>query len=149
MEADLIAALATSGATAIVAAAATDTWQVTRDAFARVFLRAGRDDVVTGELDHVVAQLGHADATEEDRETLDTLIALWTARLREVLQEYPEAAADIRAAVDQAQTRAASMPTEGALGGLSVRSARDVYVSGRDQTITHHHSPGAPDHHGS
>ncbi|MEU9413339.1 hypothetical protein AB0E08_47680 [Streptomyces sp. NPDC048281] len=147
MEADLIAALATSGATALVAAAATDTWQSTRDAFARVFQRAGRDDVVTGELDHVVARLEHADATNGQHATLDELTTLWAARLREVLQEYPEASVDIRAAIDLAQRAAAATPREGALGDLSVRSARDVYVSGRDQTITHHHSPVAPDHH--
>ncbi|MFE9687368.1 hypothetical protein [Streptomyces sp. NPDC006285] len=144
MEADLIAALATSGATALVAAAATDTWQSTRDAFARVFRRAGRDDVVTAELDNVVARLNREDAVDGQRATLDTLTALWAARLREVLQDYPEAAADIQDAIDQAHTGVT--PRDGALGDLSVRSARDVYVSGRDQTITHHHSPATPDH---
>ncbi|MEV4041317.1 hypothetical protein [Streptomyces umbrinus] len=147
MEADLIVALATSGATALVAAAATDTWQATRDAFARVFQRAGRDDVVTGELDHVLARLARARAIGGQNAPTDTLTDLWTARLREVLQEHPEAAADIQAAIDQAQRPSVVTSRVGSLGDLSVRSGRDVYVSGRDQTITHHHSLAAPDDH--
>ncbi|MFJ3639621.1 hypothetical protein ACIPRD_07705 [Streptomyces sp. NPDC090108] len=144
MEADWIAALATSGATALVAAAATDTWQSTREAFGRVFHRAGREDVVTGELDRVAAQL---DAAGDGREAARAaLTGQWAARLREVLERHPEAAADIQAAIDRARGSSAATPRDAAVGELSVRSARDVYVSGRDQTITHHHAPGTGRH---
>lgn len=146
MEADWIAALATSGATALVAAAATDTWQSTRDAFACIFRRAGREDVVTDELDNVAAQLDPARATDGQNTAHETLTNLWTARLREVLQQYPEAAADIQAAIDQSQPPPAAAPRHATMGDLSVQSARDAYVSGRDQTITHHHSPDTDRH---
>ncbi|WP_175407655.1 hypothetical protein [Streptomyces sp. TRM64462] len=105
MEAELVA-LATAGATALVQQMVGDGWAGARTRVAAFLARrSGRDaDAVDAELDDVRDELvaaqnsGDADALAAARE--EALVE-WRARMRRTLRDDPEAAAELRALIDE------------------------------------------------
>jgi hypothetical protein len=98
MVAEWVAALAASGAGALVGAAATDAWQTARAGVLTLFGRTGerRRELAAGWLDEDAAALFRADGAE--REVLrQRLLASWQTRLADLLDEHPEAADELRA----------------------------------------------------
>ncbi len=91
--------LALSGATAVVAAMATDAWQATRRGMARLFSRGG------GAVPAVEAQLdGDAEIVERDEDTdgaRQDLVGPWRRRLLALLRQFPEAQADLMVLIEQ------------------------------------------------
>jgi hypothetical protein len=91
--------LALSGATAVVAAMATDAWQATRRGMARLFSRRG------GAVPAVEAQLdGDAEIVERDEDTdgaRQDLVGPWRRRLLALLREFPEAQADLTTLIEE------------------------------------------------
>ncbi|WP_412538659.1 hypothetical protein R8Z50_22740 [Longispora sp. K20-0274] len=102
MVADWILALAAAGSTTLVQAAATDTWQFARDGFARLFGRFGerRGELVLGRLEETAAALAGLDADGAEPGRLAERSA-WQARLRDLLEEHPEAAEELRELIER------------------------------------------------
>ncbi|MFJ2258273.1 hypothetical protein ACIOKD_07970 [Streptomyces sp. NPDC087844] len=99
MEAEL-AALAAAGATALVQQMVTDGWGNVRDRVVAFFSRGRDEEVVQGELEASRADLVAArDADDED--AADDVRASWRVRLRRTLRDDPEAAAELRALLDE------------------------------------------------
>lgn len=96
MEAELVA-LAGTGATTIVGLMATEAWDQVRQRVVRLFTRGGGDaSVMDGELTASRAALVAA----PDEETADVTASV-RVRLRRLLAENPEAAAELRLLVEE------------------------------------------------
>ncbi|MDX2680415.1 hypothetical protein [Streptomyces soliscabiei] len=99
----VLTALALTGATTVVAAMATDAWQVTRAGVNRLFRRG--DAVQQGAVDAqlegnalLVAQAGDADGAEQARQTL---IPVWQLHFQALLRDHPETADELRALISE------------------------------------------------
>jgi hypothetical protein len=103
-----VTALALAGATTIVAAMATDTWQATRTAVTRLFRRGGSEEQATVEaqLEGNAALLADTEDTEQARRAL---VQVWQLHLRALLRAHPDAADELRTLVAQAR---AGLPGE-------------------------------------
>ncbi|MFD4633405.1 hypothetical protein ACFVYR_34010 [Streptomyces sp. NPDC058284] len=101
MDAEL-AALAATGATALVQQMVTDGWTQARDRIAGFFSRGrgGEEDVLVGELEEARAELVAA-CDAGDEETADDVRTEWRSRLRRRLAAEPAAAAELRALLDE------------------------------------------------
>jgi hypothetical protein len=104
MDADWLLQLATSGATTLVAAAATDMWQEARSGFARLF---GRGDIknealAAGRLDALTTAVEKADVSERDA-VRQRLLPAWQTRLTDLLEEDPGTANTLRRLQDELQ----------------------------------------------
>ncbi|MFD8966180.1 hypothetical protein ACFV0C_14460 [Streptomyces sp. NPDC059568] len=101
MEAELVA-LATAGATALVQQMATDGWTRVRDRVVGFFADRGSasPESIEAELETARAELTTAQQ-DGDEQTADDLRAEWRNRLRRTLRADPEAAAELRALVDE------------------------------------------------
>ncbi|MGW1881906.1 hypothetical protein [Streptomyces sp. NPDC001970] len=99
MEAELVA-LATAGATALVQQMATDGWMRAKERLVAFFARHGGADEesVAADLD-----IAHADLVEEgaEEQAAADIAAEWRGRLRRTLRADPEAAAELRALLDE------------------------------------------------
>ncbi|MFD6286582.1 hypothetical protein [Streptomyces sp. NPDC060205] len=109
MEAEL-AALAAAGATALVQQMVTDGWGSVRDRVVAVFSRGQDEEVVQGELEESRADLVAArDADDEDAAA--DVQASWRVRLRRALRDDPQAAAELRALLDELSPRSTTPTT--------------------------------------
>jgi hypothetical protein len=85
-------------------------------------------DAVTGTAEH---------ARDEARAAL---VPAWRLQLATFLQEHPEAAQELREAIDEVRGR---LPQDGHRQvHLEVRAGRDAYTATHDMTVTHHHERG-------
>ncbi len=94
MDLDLLLQLGTSGAAALVAAAATDAWQSARDRFVRLLGRGDpvREEVMGRRLDALASEIEEA----EDRAvTRQRLLPIWQTRLSDLIEEHPELAPQV------------------------------------------------------
>lgn len=136
-----MAALAASGGTALVAAAATDAWQSARAGFARLFTQAQRSgELIESRLDRTAAEVERAAETDAVRELL---VPDWQVRLSDLLEEHPELAVELRELTSQVQAQLLAVQQQWVQARFEVRAGRDAYTAGRDQTITHYHHSGA------
>ncbi|MFE2377151.1 hypothetical protein [Streptomyces sp. NPDC059398] len=101
MDAELTA-LVTAGATTLVQQMATDAWSRTRDRVAAFLARRGGTDAtaVAAELDAVRAELAAA-RREGDEEAAADVQGEWRMRMRRALLADPDAAAELRALLDE------------------------------------------------
>ncbi|WP_328316912.1 hypothetical protein [Streptomyces sp. NBC_00388] len=101
MDAELTA-LVTAGATALVQQMATDAWSRTRDRVAAFLARRGGADpgALAAELDAARAELAAA-RRDGDEEAAADVRGEWRLRMRRALQADPEAAAELRALLDE------------------------------------------------
>lgn len=98
---DPVTTLAMTGATTIVAAMATSTWQTTRDSVARLFHRSGHaPDAIAVQLDSNAVLVSRAEDGEQARQSL---IPMWQYQLVELLSRHPEAEDELRTLVELAQ----------------------------------------------
>ncbi|MFJ6793861.1 hypothetical protein [Streptomyces sp. NPDC091268] len=106
---DPMSALVMTGATTIVAAMATSAWESARGRVVQVFRQRGDDGVgaIETQLDadaRLVAEEEDADGTRQD------LVRPWARRLAALLREHPQAAEELRRAVEEV---AAALPRTG------------------------------------
>ncbi|RCG26024.1 hypothetical protein DTL70_08080 [Streptomyces diacarni] len=90
-----LAALAETGAAAVVAAMATDLWQNTRGAVLRLFHRDETHDrraAIATQLDRNAALVDEATAPDDVRRTL---LGLWTLELTALLERSPSCRQDL------------------------------------------------------
>ncbi len=138
---EALAALAASGGTALMAAAATDVWQFARAGIARLFTRGERrQEWIESKLDQTAAEVERATEPDVVRERL---VPDWQVRLSELLEERPELAAELGELTSQVQAQLPAAQQEWVQARFTVHAGRDAYTAGRDQTITHHYHGGA------
>ncbi|TLS42513.1 hypothetical protein FE633_30705 [Streptomyces montanus] len=99
MDAELTA-LAAAGATALVQQMVTDGWGNVRDRVVAFFSRGRDEEIVEGELEESRAELVAAQDAEDEEAAADVQ-ASWRSRLRRTLRDDPEAAAELRALLDE------------------------------------------------
>jgi hypothetical protein len=94
---DWLAALAAAGSAGLVGAATTDAWQITRDRFVQMLGRGDpdRSEAAARRLDSLRRT---AQTPGSDRELTEARHA-WRIRLQDLLDEHPDAAGDLSAAV--------------------------------------------------
>ena len=137
---EALAALAASGGTALVAAAATDAWQSARAGFAGLLGRAGwHQELVESRLDRTAAEVERAAEPDVVR---DRLLPDWQVRLSDLLEERPELAADLRELTSRVQAQLPAAQQAWVQARFEVHAGRDAYTAGRDLTITQHHHGG-------
>jgi hypothetical protein len=109
VDADWLQQLATSGATTLVGAAATDVWQQARKGFARLLGRSdsGQEELAAKRLDALTAAVEQADVSERDM-VRRLLLPAWQTELRDLLKEDPTTANTLRGLRDELQ---ALLPT--------------------------------------
>ncbi|MCX4546564.1 hypothetical protein [Streptomyces sp. NBC_01565] len=97
---EAMAGLALTGATTVVAAMATDAWQTTRTGMGVLFRRGGpvRQEAVEAQLAGDAELVALDDDAEGARRDL---IPAWNRRLGALLSQYPDAAEDLRALIDE------------------------------------------------
>ncbi|MEU1296977.1 MULTISPECIES: hypothetical protein [unclassified Streptomyces] len=126
------ALLAQSAGVTLVTLMTTDAWQRTRDGITQLWRRAQPDRVrtLTAELESTrqdALSAGRAD----DQDTLDALHLEWQGRLRRLLAARPDAAAELRALLDQLDPQGSAGPTVTQHAHASGHAR--VYQAGRDQ----------------
>jgi dsRNA-specific ribonuclease len=104
MDAAWLVQLATSGATTLIGAAATDAWQQARAGFARLLGRGDADKqaLAARRLDALTAAVSEAAEPDKVREQM---LPVWQTRLTDLLEEDPAAADLLRALRDELQER--------------------------------------------
>jgi hypothetical protein len=112
----------------VVAAAATDAWEMAKRGFARLL---GRDDPQRAELmeqrlERARQQLAGVSGAELEQ-VRNRVEAAWQARVQDVLEEYPELAAGLWALVSQ--IRAVLPAGLVAAAGHGVAAGRDVIIA--------------------
>ncbi|MFE1903301.1 hypothetical protein ACFW96_06495 [Streptomyces gardneri] len=136
MEAQMVE-LARAAGTAMVTLMATDAWERTRDGVVALWRRASpaRADGVEGELDATRDDLLTAVENGDDL-TEQELREEWAGRLRRLLREQPEVAAELRRLLIELDPE----PQGSSAGTVRMRAEASgsgrVYQAGRDQHIT-------------
>ncbi|MEV1002685.1 hypothetical protein [Nonomuraea sp. NPDC050202] len=97
MSLEWLAALAAAGGTALVEAAATDAWQMARDGYARLLGRGDEDHtrLTESRLDELAVRVESA-GPETRAEVRAQALTAWQVRLADLLEERPEAEAELR-----------------------------------------------------
>ncbi len=109
----------------LVTAAVTDTWETARHRFARLFGRGKPDPATERRLEATRSQLAAAPAADLEQVRAD-LASRWALRLADLLEEDPDAEADLRALVQEIQA---------ALPAGMVSAADHAVAAGRDVNI--------------
>jgi hypothetical protein len=105
MDAELVTALAASGATAMVQAMATDLWERVKDGFGRLFGRGdqGRGLRAVARLEEAAVRLRAAGDGAAQAAVEEELVAAWRVRLTDLLEEEPAAVDELRELVSAVQ----------------------------------------------
>jgi hypothetical protein len=120
-----VASLVALAGNTLVGAVITDGWETTRHKIARLFGRGQPDPATERRLDATRSQLIAASSADLEQARAD-LAAQWAVRLRDLLDDYPDAEADLRAVVAEIQ---ALLPSR------SVSSSDHSVAAGRDVNL--------------
>jgi hypothetical protein len=127
LSADELMALASLAGQTIVTAAVTDVWETARRKIVWLFGRGDSERTRLAErrLDQTRQQLTAAEGLDVEQ-AIAAQQERWTARLADLLDEFPEAAVELRTAVEEIQ---AQLPS-GAVSAAdhSVAAGRDVNI---------------------
>jgi hypothetical protein len=128
MLAETLVALAALAGNTVVAAATTDAWEAASRGFARLLGRGDRHrtDVAERRLAETREQLAGAEGQDLEQ-VRATLAERWAGRLADLLEEHPDAEADLRVLVQQIR---ATLPA-----GM-VSAAHHAVAAGHDVTIS-------------
>ena len=128
MLAETLMALAALAGNTVVTAATTDAWEAARRGFARLLGRGDpkQQQLAERRLAETREQLTGAQGQDQGQARA-ALAERWAGRLADLLEEHPEAEADLRALVQQIQEALAS--------GL-VSAADHAVAAGRDVNIS-------------
>jgi LmbE family N-acetylglucosaminyl deacetylase len=138
----VIAALAMTGATTVVAAMATDAWQAARSGTVRLFDRsdASQQADIKAQLDSTADLVRRAPDAGRARQGL---VPVWQLRLEELLGQYPEAAAELEDLVRQVRTTLPAAQQH----WVQTNVARDngqVFAALGGNVVVHQAAPGPP-----
>lgn len=118
-----IAALVALAGNTLVTAMVTDAWEDVRGKIARLFGRGQLDLGTERRLDATRGQLGAASSAELEQ-VRAILAAQWATRLADLLDEHPDAEADLRALVEEIR----ALPAVAA-SGHSIVAGRDIRIT--------------------
>lgn len=143
-----LSALCMSGATALVKAAATDSWKEIRAGFRKLFGNGDhhREHLAERRLDEVATMIEQADETARE-EVRETQILAWHTRLADLLEEKPDQAQELRTliALAEAVLPHAEDAQVTAMGTGSVTTANsggvNVANTGIMRDVNLHHEP--------
>jgi hypothetical protein len=128
MLAETLMSLAQLAGLTVVAAAVTDAWETARSGTARLLGRGDsrKEQLAEQRLEETREQLAGLEGSELEQASA-ALAAQWTTRLADLLEENPEAEAELRALVGELR---AALP-EGAVSAIdhSVAAGRDMTIS--------------------
>ncbi|MCT2589432.1 hypothetical protein LHJ74_05715 [Streptomyces sp. N2-109] len=147
MEPELVT-LTTTAATTLVGLMVTDSWNRARERVVAFLARGddARTPAVEEDLEVVRVELTEAvDSGEEP--VLADAEAGWRTRLRRVLAADPEAAAELRALLDELAPLAAGSEGRGTVHNVIGGGTQESVIQGRDfshLTIHTHGRPGTP-----
>jgi hypothetical protein len=98
--------LGSSGAAALVGAAATDAWTTARSAFVRLLGRGNKtsESLAERRLDALAAEVEQAEGAEREA-VRKRLLAVWQTRLSDLLEEDPDLATTMKSVRDDLQAR--------------------------------------------
>ncbi|MFD9403097.1 hypothetical protein ACFWA4_30285 [Streptomyces sp. NPDC060011] len=143
-----LAPLALTGATTLVAAIATDAWQVARTGVARLFRR--RDQVLQSAIEAQLQGNATLVAQAEDAEQArQALIPMWQLELKQLLRQHPDAADELQALINEIsaampqtqRTWAQKVQTNIAKHGSQVIAAQDGNVIVHQAPISRQRPP--------
>jgi len=102
---DVIAALATAGAGALLSAAGTDAWNTARSGIAKLFSRRGAraSEIIDRRLDEL-ADLAALDGHGVEQARSNQL-SRWADRLEDLLEEHPDVAAELEDVISETESR--------------------------------------------
>jgi hypothetical protein len=122
-----LSALAALAGQAVVTAAVTDAWGTAKRGFARLLGRGDQDrtKVVERRLEEARNQLAGSEGADLER-TRAVLAAQWSTRVADLLEDYPDAEADLRALIEQIQAALPAGMVSAADHGIA--AGRDVQV---------------------
>ncbi|MET8481863.1 hypothetical protein ABZV68_32520 [Streptomyces clavifer] len=152
---DMLAALALSGGTTLVAAMATEAWLVTRTGAARLFrrrsegtaaepeggARAAFEEEFGARLDGDNALVLRASGGDVDR-VRQALATVWEVRIRELLREHPDAVEELTALIAEVQ---AALPRLAGPHQTQTNTSKDnsrIYAALGGNVIVHPGPPG-------
>jgi hypothetical protein len=141
-------ALSMSGATALVTAAATDSWQEIRAGFRKLFGHGdqNRERLAERRLDEVATMIEQADETARE-EVRETQVLAWRTRLADLLEEEPDQAEELRTLIGRVEALLphAEEARVTAMGTGSVTTANsggiNVANTGIMRDVNLHHEP--------
>lgn len=128
MDAGWLMELATSGATTLVTAAATELWKDARAGFVRVLGRGNpeREELAGVRLDALAEAVQQAPDPQRDVVRREQAL-VWQTRLADLLEEDPSVAQVLRELTDELQQHQPAAQQQW------VSAGRDAFVAGRDQ----------------
>ncbi|MEO3747989.1 hypothetical protein [Plantactinospora sp. B5E13] len=126
----------------LVNLATTEAWQSARGGLVRLFGRGGERRQAAAErwVSQTVAEIEQA-PEERRAEVRERLAVAWQQRLTDLLDEYPEAAEELRVWVDQARTQLPATQQVQVNTFVARDSATQYNSPGGSITVTHHHDP--------
>ncbi|MGH3887065.1 MAG: hypothetical protein ACRDSZ_10955 [Pseudonocardiaceae bacterium] len=149
MLAEVLAALAAAGGTAVVGAMATDAWESARSGVARLLGRGAdphRQEIIKAQLDEDAALLERVGDAEREM-VRQELEPVWRRRLATYLDQHPEAVEELRELVEQISDRLPGeqrMVVNNQLTVVRDHGTGNI-VQGGNQHIHHYHGPtGSP-----
>ena len=124
-----LSTLAQSASLTLVTLMATDAWERTKDGIVALWrrVRPERADAVAAELDNTREDLS------ADLAVQDELVTEWQGRIRRLLVERPEAAAELRSLLDELSPGPSNGPAVSQRATASGEAR--IYQAGRDQHI--------------
>jgi hypothetical protein len=125
MLADALVALAALAGNTVVAAATTDAWEAARRGFARLLGRADPEQAELAERRLAETHEQLTGAGEDLPQVRAALAERWARRLEDLLEEHPEAEADLRTLVEQIR---AALPAAATAADHAVAAGRDVNI---------------------
>ena len=125
---DALLSLASLAGQTVVTAAVTDAWGTAKRGFARLLGRGdpARTELAERRLEQTRDQLTGVPAAELERARAE-LEATWRTRLLDLLEERPDAVADLRVLVEQIQAQLPAGAVSAA--GHGVAAGRDVNIT--------------------
>lgn len=125
----VLVALALLAAETVVAAASTDAWGAAKRGVAHLLGRGDPDKEKLAEqrLDQTQQQLQAAAPGQKREQAHTELVATWRTRLADLLEEHPDAAAELQDLVEKIQER---------LPAVNVSAGDHGLAAGRDVKIT-------------
>ncbi|MEV6005205.1 hypothetical protein AB0M29_00195 [Streptomyces sp. NPDC051976] len=132
-----LASLTQSAGTTVVTLMATEAWQAARDGVLELWRRVqpGRAEAAAAQLD-ASREDALAAGVSEDQQTLSELRTQWAGLFRRLLVAHPEAAAELRALLDELQPPGDDPQPRPTVQHATASGHARIYQAGRDQHIT-------------
>jgi hypothetical protein len=149
MLSEALAALASTGGTALLAAMITDGWEGIRSRFARLLGRGNLRDtqVAEAQLDQARAQLARLSGADLKHAQAE-LVIVWGNRLADLLEQDPSAEAELRQLIADIQTQVEDTVHQYVVGSVHAEQAvhgHGVYNSPfGDQDASHQQADALP-----